>query len=279
MLDDDYNLDDFNDEEDSEDYEELDFSKPYFSLDDYLLSDPDFSDLDFVEAEQAEEPPELVLDVPYVPTHEKVVELMLDVADVRADDVLYDLGCGDGRIVVAAAMERGARGVGVDLDPARIADAIEYAMDSRVENKVQFIESDLRDVNVTEATVVTLYLLDHMNEELIPKLLSQLKPGARIVSHAFDMGAWQPDVKKRYGVANVFMWIVPAQIDSKLTWQLASGELCRAELKQKYQQVSGKVWIDEQPAILRSALLKGNLLELLVQKDQHSRPESKLFTF
>lgn len=276
MADEDFNFENW---EEEENYEELDFSKPYFSMEDYMMSHPDFSDLDFDEQQDYDEPPELVLDVPYVPTNEKVVSMMLDVAKVGANDVLYDLGCGDGRIVVAAAMERGARGVGVDLDPARIADAMEYAMESRVENKVQFFESDLRDVDVTEATVVTLYLLDHMNEELKPKLLSQLKPGTRVVSHAFEMGEWKPDVKKRYGVANIFMWFVPAQITPMLEWQMENGDTCRAELKQKYQQVTGKVWINDEPATLRSALLRGNLLELVVQKDKNSRAESKLFDF
>lgn len=276
MADEDFNFENW---EEEENYEELDFTKPYFSMEDYMMSHPDFSDLDFDEQQDYDEPPELVLDVPYVPTNEKVVSMMLDVAKVGANDVLYDLGCGDGRIVVAAAMERGARGVGVDLDPARIADAMEYAMESRVENKVQFFESDLRDVDVTEATVVTLYLLDHMNEELKPKLLSQLKPGTRVVSHAFEMGEWKPDVKKRYGVANIFMWFVPAQITPVLEWQMENGDTCRAELKQKYQQVTGKVWVNDEPATLRSALLRGNLLELVVQKDKNSRAESKLFDF
>lgn len=279
MFEDDFDLDHLVTEDEYENYDELDFSKPYFSTDEYFLSEPDFSDLEFSDENEVDEGPELVLDVPYVPTHQKVVDLMLDLADVGAKDVLYDLGCGDGRIVISAAMDRGATAVGVDLDPARIADAMEYAIASRVENQVQFFESDLRDVDLSDATVVTLYLLDHINEELIPKFLSQLKPGTRIVSHAFDMGTWQPDEKNRYGVANVFMWIVPAQIEPKLSWQLESGEQCRVELNQKYQLVNGRVWIDDKPAILRSALLRGNVLELVVQKNKNTRPESKLFTF
>lgn len=135
---------------------------------------------------------------PFVPTPNDVVERMLTLAGVTADDVVYDLGCGDGRIVIAAARDFGARGVGVDIDPQRIAEANANAAAAGVEHLVEFIEQDAMQVDVTDATVVTLYLLSSSNARLKPILTRQLRPGARIVSHAFSMGDWEADVIDRF---------------------------------------------------------------------------------
>ncbi len=261
-------------------YKDLEFNEDsYFSdenretdydHDDYSLSEPDFRDLQFDDYSIDE--PNIILDVPYVPTAEKVVDAMLDLGEVGRNDVLYDLGCGDGRIVVAAALKRKARGVGVDMDPARIADAMEYAGNTGVEFSVEFIEGDLLEVDIKEATVVTLYLLDEVNVLIRPRLLDELRPGTRIVSHAFDMGDWAPDERHNYGKANLFKWIVPAKIAGVWEWQTSSGETFKVNLKQKYQKVAGKAWIDEQEAKLESALLKGDLLELIIKKDKDSKP-------
>jgi len=149
-------------------------------------------------------------DVPYVPTPEEVVEEMLKLAGVSASDTVYDLGCGDGRIVVMAAKKYGARAVGVDIDPERIAEANENAKNAGVTNKVKFIESDLFKADIGAATVVTLYLLPTVNERLKPKLLAELKPGTRVVSHQFDgMGDWKPAKKIVLGYRDVYLWIVP----------------------------------------------------------------------
>ena len=139
-------------------------------------------------AQQPLTPLEEKPEVPYVPTHEKVVAEMLKVAQVGENDILYDLGSGDGRIVITAAKEFGARGVGVDIDPARIREARENAVKAGVADKVKFLQQDLFETDIREATVVTLYLLPEVNRRLRPKLLSDLEPGTRVVSHNHDMG-------------------------------------------------------------------------------------------
>ena len=135
---------------------------------------------------------------PFVPTPYDVVNRMLTLAGVTQDDVVYDLGCGDGRIVITAAERFGARGVGVDIDPQRIAESNANAERAGVQHLVRFIEQDALAVDVSEATVVTLYLLSSSNAKLRPILTRQLQPGARIVSHAFSMGDWEPDVTDRF---------------------------------------------------------------------------------
>jgi SAM-dependent methyltransferase len=154
------------------------------------------------------------LDVPYVPTHELIVTQMLDMGRVRGNDVLYDLGSGDGRIVIEAARRFGTRGVGYDIDPERIREANENAVRAGVKDKVRFIEGDIFDANIQEATVVTLYLLPAVNLRLKPKLLRDLKPGTRIVSHNYDMGDdWPPETTARITVDGtehtVYFWTIP----------------------------------------------------------------------
>jgi len=132
-------------------------------------------------------------EVPYVPTTNEAVQAMLKLAGVKKTDVVYDLGCGDGRIVITAAKDFGARGVGIDINPQRIKEAKDNAKTAGVENLVRFEENDLFKADIHEATVVTLFLLPQVNLRLRPKLLSDLKPGTRVVSNTFDMGDWKPD--------------------------------------------------------------------------------------
>ena len=151
-------------------------------------------------------------EVPYVPTHEKIVSEMLKVAKVGKNDILYDLGSGDGRIVITAAKRFGTRGVGVDIDPARITEARENAVKAGVANKVKFLQQDLFETDIREATVVTLFLLPEVNLRLRPKLLSDLKPGTRVVSHNFDMGNWTPLKTLKVRVPQehtIYYWVVP----------------------------------------------------------------------
>ena len=150
-------------------------------------------------------------DVIYVPTPPAVVEQMLKVAKVGAKDVIYDLGCGDGRIVITAAQTYGARGVGIDIDPQRIQEANEKAREAGVTDRVRFLNEDLFEADISKASVVTLYLLDSLNEKLRPKLLRELKPGTRIVSHDFKMGDWQPEQTIEMGEHSVYFWTVPAR--------------------------------------------------------------------
>src|SRR5215469_14204381 len=163
--------------------------------------------------------PQRALDVPYVPTTAEAVRAMLKLADVKKADVVYDLGCGDGRIVIAAAKTYGARGVGIDIDPDRIQEARENAKKAGVENLVRFEENDLFQANFREATVVTLFLLPSINLKLRPKLLQDLKPGTRVVSNTFDMGNWRPEKEQSLPGADddeigslshkFFLWKVP----------------------------------------------------------------------
>jgi len=149
-------------------------------------------------------------DVIYVPTPPEVVEAMLKMADVKGSDVVYDLGSGDGRIPIAAVQKFGARSaVGIDIDPQRIKEATENAQKANVTGKVRFLNQDLFQSNISDATVVTLYLLDSLNEKLRPKLLRELKPGTRIVSHAFRMGDWQPERTETIGTRTIYFWRVP----------------------------------------------------------------------
>jgi precorrin-6B methylase 2 len=150
----------------------------------------------------------LARDVPYVPTPHAVVDKMLEVAKVGPNDVVYDLGCGDGRIVIAAA-KKGARAVGIDIDEQRIREAKSNAAAAGVADRVQFRQEDLFKTDFREATVVTMYLLTSVNMRLRPRLLAELKPGTRIVSHAFDLGDWKPLETHKVGSSTVYYWVVP----------------------------------------------------------------------
>jgi tRNA G37 N-methylase Trm5 len=149
-------------------------------------------------------------DVIYVPTPEEVVEAMLQVANVTKNDIVYDLGSGDGRIPVTAAKKYGARGVGIDIDPQRIKEANENVAKNNVGHLVRILNQDLFTTDISEATVVTLYLLPALNLKLMPKLMKELRPGTRIVSHAFDMGSeWKPEKEVDVNGRKVYFWTIP----------------------------------------------------------------------
>ena len=150
-------------------------------------------------------------DVIYVPTPPEVVDKMLEIAKVGKNDVLYDLGSGDGRIPVTAAKRFGIRAVGIDIDPQRIAEANENASRNGVAKLVTFKQEDLFRTRFSDATVVTLYLLPDLNLKLRPRLLAELKPGTRIVSHQFDMGSWQPEQKLELNGRTIYLWTIPAR--------------------------------------------------------------------
>lgn len=223
--------------------------------------------------------PDKFLDVPFVPTDDRVIEAMFDLGAVNSKDVLYDLGSGDGRIVVAAARDRGARSVGIEMDTLRIADAMEYAGNSRVEFMVDFIEDSIFSADFSEATVVTLYLLDAVNLRLRPRLLSQLRPGTRVISQTFDMGDWKADERIQLGGVNIYKWIVPARVDGVWQWECVQGELYHIELTQSFQEVHGNIWIGEEPAILDVVRLHGESLFVTVRTPDHQAPKSFTLTF
>jgi ribosomal protein L11 methylase PrmA len=150
-------------------------------------------------------------DVIFVPTPQEVVDAMLEVAKVAKNDVVYDLGSGDGRIPVTAAKKYGARAVGIDIDPQRVKEANANAESAGVTDKVKFLNQDLFTTDISEATVVTLYLLPSLNVKLMPKLKAELKPGTRIVSHAFDMGDWKPEQTLNVNGRTIYYWTIPKQ--------------------------------------------------------------------
>jgi hypothetical protein len=150
-------------------------------------------------------------DVVYVPTKQPTVDAMLKLAGVRPGDVLYDLGSGDGRIPITAAQKFGVRAVGIDIDPQRISEARAKAEAAGVSSLVTFRNEDLFKADFRDATVVTLYLLPTLNLKLKPRLLKELKPGTRIVSHDFDMGDWQPEQTVKVGFDTIYLWRVPAR--------------------------------------------------------------------
>jgi 2-polyprenyl-3-methyl-5-hydroxy-6-metoxy-1,4-benzoquinol methylase len=162
------------------------------------------------------QPRERTPDVVYVPTPPEVVDKMLEVAKVGKDDILYDLGSGDGRIPITAAKRFGTRGTGIDIDPERIKEANANAKKEGVSDKVQFLQQDLFKSDFSKATVVSLYLLPELNVKLRPQLFKQLKPGTRIVSHAFDMGDWKPEQTLNVNGRTVYYWVIPKEIPKNL---------------------------------------------------------------
>jgi SAM-dependent methyltransferase len=181
---------------------------------------------------------ELDLEIPYVPTPPELVERMLDLAGLAPSDYLIDLGCGDGRIAIAAA-RRGARALGVDIDPVRIEQANLAARLAGLEGRARFRRQDLFATPIWEASVIALYLLPRINLALRPRLLTELRPGARIVSHAFDMGDWRPEAEQRHDERRILLWIVPAIAGGLWALTDAAGGSYTLELDQVFQDVTG----------------------------------------
>ena len=171
---------------------------------------------------QTAQAPDRRPDVVFVPTRAEVVEAMLDLAGVKAGDVVYDLGCGDGRFVISAA-QRGARGVGVDIDPVRVKEATANVEKNKVADRVKIVQGDLFEADIREATVVTLYLLPNLNRRLRPKLWKELKPGSRVVSNMFDMGDWKPDRTINIGNGTAYLWTIPPDAAERAAADEAAG--------------------------------------------------------
>lgn len=201
------------------------------------------------------------LDVIYVPTPQEVVDRMLDMAEVKSGDFMIDFGCGDGRMVVTAA-KRGARGYGVDINPVRIREANENAKKAGVTDKVEFKIANLFEEDLSKADVMAMYLLTDINLRLRPKILNDMKPGTRIVSHAFDMGDWEPDQRDTVSGKNVFFWVVPAKVEGK--WVVDGGPKITLNLTQQYQMVGGKAELDGKTADVTNGRLKGTEITFTV---------------
>ncbi len=180
------------------------------------------------------------LDAPYVPTEHGIVNAMLEMGEVGPEDFVIDLGSGDGRILITAARDRGGRGLGVDIDPARIRDSRFNARAAGVENRVEFRRQDLFKTPISEADVLTLYLTPEINLRLRPRILAEMRPGTRVVSHAFDMSDWEWDERRRVENSNVYMWIVPARVSGAWILNTPAGQ-ARLELKQEYGTLDGTI--------------------------------------
>ncbi|HVR44009.1 MAG TPA: methyltransferase domain-containing protein [Thermoanaerobaculia bacterium] len=196
-------------------------------------------------------------DVPYVPTAQPTVDEMLRMARVSSNDVVYDLGSGDGRIVITAAAVYGARGVGIEIDPKRIREAEQNARAAGVSERVEFIRRDLFTADLTEATAVTLYLLPEVNVRLRPRLLEQLRPGTPVVSHDFSMGDWEADERRVVGADIIYLWIVPAKVEGRWSWTGPDGRPRSANLEQRYQALSGSAESGGRPLAVRGGRLDG----------------------
>ena len=218
------------------------------------------------------------LDTPYVPTPQAVVDKMLDMAQVKAGDMVIDLGSGDGRIMITAAQRHGAQGFGVEIDPRLVQRSNDEARRVGVADRVKFLRQDLFNTDFHETNVLTLYLLPDVNIALRPKILAELKPGTRVVSHDYDMREWRPDAEatvpapdKKVGMRKesmVYLWIVPARVEGEWTFELSSGgktRKTRLTLLQSFQFVSGSVELTGQGDVLLSdGKLRGNELRLVL---------------
>jgi SAM-dependent methyltransferase len=222
------------------------------------------------------------LDVPYVPTKYPVVDEMLRMADIQKSDIVYDLGCGDGRLVVGAAQKYGAHGVGFDIDPERIQESWENATKAGVKNLVQFFEQDLFQADFHEATAMTIYLLTSVNLRLRPKLLRELRPGTRLVSHNFGMGEWKPDQSSEVMVDDishdVFLWIIPANISGTWTWTMGKpvvkGEM---NLEQHFQVPSGSATVGGAATEIKDLTLKGDQIRFVIDRPVEGKLVSMVF--
>lgn len=209
--------------------------------------------------------PGVVEDVPYLVSPQVTVDEMLRLAQVVPGDRVYDLGSGDGRVVITAAVKFGARGVGVEIDAARVAESRANAARAGVDERVKFLQQDLFTVDLAPASVITLYLAPHLNLRLRPKL-EQLRPGTRIVSHASDLGDWKPD-RQTAVRKNVYLWIVPARVAGR--WRVEGrtallGRTLDLEFRQRRQEISAAAWLDGEAAQVWDARLEGDRLSFVI---------------
>ncbi len=218
--------------------------------------------------------------VRYVPTPEEVVAEMLQLARVNRDDLVYDLGCGDGRFVITAAKLFGARGVGVDIDPARVQESEENAQREGVADRVRFFVHDLFETDIRGATVVTLYLFPDLNLKLRPKLLRELRPGTRVLSYQYHMGEWEPDTRRTVRKGRIspeqpdpvyYFWVIPADAAGLWRWSIGDREY-HLRLVQTFQKIQGEVKVEGRMGTIKEPRLEGDRLGFtLVQEVQGKR--------
>ncbi len=218
-------------------------------------------------------------DVPYVSTPHKIVDEMVRLADVKASDVVYDLGCGDGRLVIAAVKKTGCRGVGIDIDPERIKESRANARASGVQDRVRFVEQNFFASDIREATVMLIYLFPDINIRLRAKFLSEMKPGSRLVSNAFDMGDWRPDNSAGIGGQRVYYWVIPANATGTWKWRSPDGRRTAFMLKveQSYQAIRGTLTQEGQQLTLTDAKLTGDRITFRLEQDAGGRKTAREF--
>lgn len=222
-------------------------------------------------------------DVPYVPTPPGVVTAMLGIAGVGPDDYVIDLGSGDGRIVIAAAKQHGARGMGVEIDGALVNTARREAQREGVAGRVEFMEQNLFLIEIDHATVITMYLYPRLMLRLRPRLFTELRPGTRIVSHDFDMETWRPDAHvtvpvpdKPYGPpsSEVYLWIIPANAAGAWQWRSTDGAVAvdyELALSQTFQMLEGKALVGGRPGRLEGGRMRGDEIHLMLTTEAGGR--------
>ena len=204
------------------------------------------------------------LDAPYVVTDNDVVDAMLALAQVRPDEKVVDLGSGDGRILIAAARSHGARGLGVDIDPARVREATANAAAAGVGHRVTFRREDLFRTPLGDADVLTLYLSAEINLRLRERIMSEMRPGTRVVSNEFDMGEWRADQRQQVGGASVYLWIVPARVSGR--WAMTmGGQNAVLTIDQRYQQFLGAVELAGQSARIEQGRISASAVRFIIR--------------
>ena len=210
-------------------------------------------------------------DVVWVPTPDALITKMLKMAEVKPKDFVMDLGSGDGRIPIAAAKEFGANAMGIEYNPDMVALSNRNAQRAGVTDKVKFVHGDIYETDLSKADVIAMYLLPRINLELRPKLLA-LKPGTRIVTHAFDMGDWKADQHATAEERHAYLWIVPAQVGGQ--WKVnAGGQPVELNLEQKYQNLSGTARIGKESFSVSEGRVKGEEVRLVLTGDKGQRRE------
>lgn len=209
-------------------------------------------------------PEPIQLDVPYVPTPNDAVHRMLELAEVTPDDYLIDLGSGDGRIVIQAARDWGVkRAFGIDLDPERVAEANKSAQEAGVDDRVHFKQGDLFEQDFSEASVLTMYLLESINLDLRPIILDTLRPGTRVVAHVFGMGDWKPDAVRTVRGLDISLWIVPAHVGGN--WRVTTPDTSfTVSFAQTFQEVEGTATVGGHAVPMTFAELRGDEIRFSV---------------
>ena len=221
------------------------------------------------------------LDAPFLPTPNYVILELLAKARVGKDDILYDLGSGDGRIVIEAARQTGCRAVGIEIDADLVDDSRQNAARAGVQDRVRFIVADIFTEDFSEATVLTLYMGSHVNLRLRPKLLRDLKPGTRVASYTFDMGEWKPDNVSTFGKEDAYFWIIPANASGKWQWSEGKGKAkskWELEVKQVFQEIAGEVSYKGKRFPLQGGKITGTEIRFTLDGDPFGKGAPVEFT-